>query len=457
MTGPKAKRGLNDKVRAQAIKLARKAANRKKSDAGQVLRNNQPFNDLDAFKTMVAIQQVSEGVGIKIPYFRVHDQHAKARSFADGKDCSNFSSYDYLGLNADPRPAAAAHEAIDRYGVSASASRMVAGTRPVHHDLESALAAHYRTEAALSFVSGHATNVSVISALVGDGDIVIYDAFIHNSITAGVEKSSAARRSFPHNDLDALKRILSQVRETHRNILVVVEGLYSMDGDVPDLPELLDLKERFGFWLMVDEAHALGCVGDTGKGSFEHFGLDPATVDIWMGTLSKTLASTGGFIAGSADLISFLRYHADGFVFSVALPPALASAALTALKLMHEEPERAKLLHQNASHFKETATSLGLETGLGQGYGVMPIIVGDSLKATKLSERLFERGVNVMPAVFPGVPMQSARLRFFLSSEHSKDQITQALNAVAEELQRLHDEKFGEAFAAALGKPEAPA
>lgn len=454
MTRKLAKRALSDQARTRAVELAKKAADRKVRSPEPLSpqRSNLPISQMEEFQRMVAFQQVSRGLGIENPYFRLHDGHAKAESRIDGQDCINFSSYDYLALNADPRPAAAASAAITQFGVSASASRMVAGERSVHRDLEQKIADHYNCEAAQVFVSGHGTNVSTISALVSDGDVVLYDAYAHNSITAGIEKSTASRHSFPHNDLTALERLLSAVRPSHRNILVTVEGLYSMDGDVPDLPKLLEMKDRYGFWLMVDEAHALGCVGATGKGSFERFDLDPGNVDIWMGTLSKTLSSTGGFIAGSADLINFLRYYADGFVFSVALPPALAASAKCALELMHAEPERAAKLQANAVYFMGKAASLGLDTGLGEGYGVMPVIVGDSLKAVKLSERLFERGVNVMPAIFPGVPMNSARLRFFLSSGHSKNQIDQALNLTAEELRRLNDEKFGEAFtAAALG------
>jgi 8-amino-7-oxononanoate synthase len=447
------KRGLTDLVRDRARDLARKsAAQFPEASRVKSTRRNQNVSQIDDFQKMVATEQIAQALDIQNPYFRVHDGHPGTTSYIRERECLNFSSYDYLGLNSDPRPAAAAQAAIEKYGVSGAASRMVAGTRPVHDDLEDAIARHYGSEAGQVFVSGHATNVSAISALTGEGDVVLYDAYIHNSVTAGIEKSKASRRSFPHNDLKALERILERTRPTARNILVVVEGLYSMDGDVPDLPTLLDLRDRFGFWLMVDEAHALGCVGATGKGSFEHFGIDPGNVDIWMGTLSKTLASTGGFIAGSRDLVSFLRYHADGYVYSVSLPPVLAASALSALEIMLSEPERAAKLQANAKHFQKCADSLRLDTGLGEGYGVMPIMVGCSLKATKLSERLLERDINVMPVVFPGVPMQSARLRFFLSADHSFEQIETALSAVSEELRQLHDERFGEAISAAAIK-----
>ena len=186
-----------------------------------------------------------------------------------------------------------------------SASRIVAGEIPLHGKLEQALARIYDADSALAFVSGHATNVSTISALMDVNDIVIYDELSHNSIVVGAKLSGSATFSFRHNDMDALERLLKRERPLRRNALIVVEGLYSMDGDLPDLPRLIDMKQRYGAWLMVDEAHALGVVGKRGFGSAEHFGLDPKLVDIWMGTLSKTLAGCGGFIAGAKELIEF--------------------------------------------------------------------------------------------------------------------------------------------------------
>ncbi len=446
-------RALGPEARSRALELAKRSAGGKRqvqvatSAAQKGPRTG--FDELDDFKRMTAIGQVGKALGLVSPYFRVHEGHAKATTLIDGVECLNFSSYDYLGLNADPRPIAAAKEALQRYGVSASASRLVAGERPVHGELEAALAAHYGSDAALVFVSGHATNVSMIGALMGEDDLVLHDAYIHNSVTTGIQLSGAARRSFAHNDMDALARLLEHSRPLHRNVLIVVEGLYSMDGDLPDLPALIDLKNRYNAWLMVDEAHALGCVGATGAGVFEHFGVDPGEVDIWMGTLSKTLASTGGYVAGGSDLIEFLKNHAAGFVFSVALPPVLAASALSAIEIMKTEPERAEKLQANAHYFIEKARALGLDTALGEGYGVMPVMVGDSAKATKLSERLLERRINVAPVTFPGVPMQMARMRFFLSAYHNEAQIDQALTATKEEMERLDREGFGEIFAAA--------
>lgn len=397
---------------------------------------------LDSWRQLQTLLQASEALGLASPYFRLHEGHATEITRIDGRECLNFASYDYLGLNADPRPRTAAHEALDRHGVSASGSRLVSGSRPVHLALEAALAAHYGAEEALCFVSGHATNVSLIDTLTGEKDLVLADAYIHNSVTTGMALTRAARRSFPHNDLDALERILRNARPLHRHVLIVVEGLYSMDGDIPDLPRLLALRDRYDAWLMVDEAHALGPVGATGQGVFEHFGIDPAEVDIWMGTLSKSLAATGGYVAGSAALIRLLAYGAAGHVYSVALPPALAASATEALRIMAEEPWRARKLQENGRHFIDRARELGFRTGPAAGCGVLPVILGDSALAVKLSERMLGRGINVAPVTFPGVPMQAARLRFFLSADHDTAQIDTALAVLAEERDRLDAEGF---------------
>lgn len=410
---------------------------------------------LEDWQQMQAIDRATRALGLASPYFRLHEGRAEAQSRIAGQECLNFASYDYLGLNADPRPRAAARAALDRYGLSASGSRMVSGSRPAHLDLEAALARHYGCEAALSFVSGHATNVSLIATLMGEGDLILSDAYVHNSITTGAALSGAARRSFAHNDLAALARILENARPLHRHVLIVVEGLYSMDGDLPDLPGLLALRDRYDAWLMVDEAHALGPVGATGRGIFEHFGVDPGAVDIWMGTLSKTLAATGGYVAGSGDLIRLLAHRAPGHVFSVALPPVLAAGAAAALALMAEEPWRVKKLQANGAHFLARARALGLDPGGGQGYGVLPVMVGDSVLAARLSERLLARGVNVAPVTFPGVPMGAARLRFFLSADHEPAQIDEALGLCAEELAALRDDGLGRLCSGATPRPTA--
>lgn len=439
----------SDRKTDEALSAARLAAQRRKG-RGSVADAHwpaaTPFDQLPDFYALQRLREVGAALDVQQPYFRMHEGHAASTSVIDQREVLNFASYDYVGLNADLRVSEAAKLAIDRYGVSPSGSRLVAGCRPVHDELEAALACHYGLPAATVFVSGHSTNVSTIGYLMGESDLVLYDALSHNSIQMGIKLSGAARRSFAHNDMEALEALLIENRAQFRNALIVVEGLYSMDGDIPPLDRLIALKRKYGCWLMVDEAHALGCVGATGRGSFEACGINPADVDIWMGTLSKTLASTGGYIVGSRPLIDLLRAHASGYVYSVALAPALAASALRALELLADEPWRVRKLQDNCALFLRLAAQSGLTTGEAGPFAIVPILVGDSLLAAKLSERLLKRGVNALPVMFPAVPMQAARLRFFVSALHSSLQIAAAVSTTVEELAQLKGADFGRAL-----------
>jgi 8-amino-7-oxononanoate synthase len=399
--------------------------------------NATDFSTLPGYDELRLYRSIGRKFGIESPYFRNHDGRAGSHTHIAGKEFLNFSSYDYLGLNGHPEIVAAAKEAIDRYGVSASASRHVAGERPVHRALEQALAEHYGVADSLVFVSGYATNLGVIGHILGPKDLVIYDSLAHNSIVMGGVLSGAARRSFPHNDLHSLNRILGSIRGQFERLLIVVEGLYSMDGDYPDLPGLLEIKSRYNAWLMVDEAHALGVLGQRGYGSAEHFGVDPHDVDIWMGTLSKTLAGCGGYIAGCAELVEYLRLTVGVFVYSVAMPPVIAASTLTALKILHREPDRVSKLQQNGATFRSLAVEHGLDTGNGAGTAICPIIIADSGSAVMLSQRLLERGINVQPVTHPAVPAKASRLRFFLTAMHSDAEITAAVEATVEELKSV--------------------
>ncbi|WP_421700598.1 aminotransferase class I/II-fold pyridoxal phosphate-dependent enzyme [Ancylobacter sp.] len=392
------------------------------------------FATLPGYDELRMIRATGEALGIANPFFRPHEGCAGALTRIDGREVLNFASYDYLGLNSHPEVRRAAQEAIALYGTSVSASRVVAGERPIHRALEARLAALHRAEDAVSFVSGHAANVTTLGTIVGAPDAVFHDALIHNSVIVGIELAGATRRSFPHNDLDALERMLISERQHYRRALIVVEGLYSMDGDVPDLARLIELKQRFGAWLMVDEAHGVGVLGSRGHGIAEHAGLDPAGVDIWMGTLSKALASCGGYIAGPQVLIDYLKVSAPGFVYSVGLPPAAAGAALAALGVLEHEGERVARLQANARHFLDAAQAAGLSTGSAEGHAIVPIMVGDSLKAVLLSERLLARGVNVLPIIHPAVPHRAARLRFFITSAHTAQQIDEAIGWLVDEI-----------------------
>lgn len=392
------------------------------------------FDRHPGYEKILVPRAAAARLGVGNPFFKSHEGVAGASTVIDGRPFINFSSYNYLGLAGHPRVNQAAKDAIERYGTSASASRLVAGERPVQRALEEELAALYEVEDCVVFVSGHATNVSTIGYLFGPKDLVIHDSLIHNSVLEGIKLSGAARRSFPHNDHQALDNILTEIRGQFERVLIVVEGLYSMDGDIPDLPTLIEIKRRHKSFLMVDEAHALGVLGETGKGIREHFAVAGRDVDIWMGTLSKTLAGCGGYIAGERALVEHLKYAAPGFVYSVGISPPMAAASLEALRIMLQEPERVSRLQKRAKFFLEQAREAGIDTGLSQGYAVVPAIVGSSLKATKLSNQLFEVGVNVQPIIYPAVEEKAARLRFFVSSCHMERQIEVALGLMVQEL-----------------------
>jgi 8-amino-7-oxononanoate synthase len=412
-----------------------------KAPAGgaQVDKRFTDFATLPGYDDLRLQRSIGDKFGIENPYFKMHDGRASATTEIGGKELINFSCYDYLGLNGHPEVVEAAKAAIDRYGISCSASRIVAGERITHKELESALAEHYGVDDAVVFVSGYGTNVSVIASLAGAKDLVICDQVVHNSAVVGAVLSGASRRSFAHNDLDNLEQILSANRSKFERCLIVVEGLYSMDGDYPDLPRLIELKNRYQAWLMVDEAHSLGVLGAKGYGSFEHFNVDPKQVDVWMGTMSKTLAGCGGYIAGSAALVEYLKCLSGGFVYSVGMPPVIAASVHKALEIMHREPQRVAKLQHNAAHFYKTAKAKGLDTHTGRGTAVAPIVVGDSFSAVILSQELAKRGINVQPVLYPAVPAKSSRLRFFLTTMHTEAQIETALDTLVAEQAKIPD------------------
>lgn len=378
-----------------------------------------------------------DAAGLEHPFFRVHDGIAGATTRVDGRELLSFGGYNYLGLAGHPTVIAAAHEAIDRDGTSVSASRLISGERVIHRQLEEALAELAGAEAALVFVGGHATNVSTIAAMVGPQDLVVADALAHDSVVQGSRLSGARRLVFPHNDWKELDALLGDLRSRYRRALVVIEGVYSADGDIPDLAEFVAVKRRHRALLMVDEAHSLGTIGATGRGLAEHAGVAPGDVDIVMGTLSKSLASCGGFIAGTHRLIRYLKHSAPGFVFSVGLSPANAGAALAALDVLRNEPERVQRLRRNAATLLRSLKGVGADTGASDGTPIVPVIVGDSLRAIRLAHQLETLGVSVPPMVAPAVPERLARLRFFVTSEHSDVQLGLAAAALGDALRTV--------------------
>jgi 8-amino-7-oxononanoate synthase len=418
--------------RLTAVALPR-SPHRREPAAGGEMSPRLDVAHLEGFREIQMIRQAAEFLGIADPFFRVHEGIAGAETAIDGRTYVNFASYNYLGLNGHPEIAAAAKAAIDRYGTSVSASRPVSGERPVHRELEQALARLHGSEDSVVLVGGHSTNVTVIGHLLGRNDAIVHDALIHNSIVQGAMLSGARRVPFAHLDPEAADRALGEARARSGRTLLVVEGHYSMDGDVPDLPAFIAAARRHRAWLMVDDAHALGVLGPRGFGSADHFGVDPNEVDIWMGTLSKSLVSCGGYIAGRRDLVEYLKLVVPGFVFSVGMAPAAAAAALAALQLLEREPERVRRLNDRAALFLRLVRQGGLDVGGSVGASIVPVITGSSIRAGRLAQAMFRRGVNVQPILYPAVPERAARLRFFLTTAHSEAQVRDTARILIEE------------------------
>ena len=376
-------------------------------------------------------------LGIGNPFFKLHEGTAGSTTNIGGKMYVNYASYNYLGLSGHPPVINAAKDAIDRYGTSVSASRLVSGERPIHRQLEQALARAYGVDDAITFVSGHATNVTTIGYLFGAKDLILHDEFIHNSALQGIQLSGARRLSFPHNDWQALDRILTEQRRHFERVLIVLEGIYSMDGDFPELPRFVEVKRRHCAFLMIDEAHSFGVMGKNGLGIREHFGLSGNDVDIWMGTLSKSLAGCGGYVAGESALVEHLKFLAPGFLYSVGMPPPVAASSLAALQCMQNEPERVLQLVGRGQQFLEEAKAAGINIGNSAGLAVVPAIIGSSLSTARVSAAMFERGINVQPILYPAVPEKSARLRFFISCLHTPEQIHETVDALAQEIRRI--------------------
>lgn len=374
------------------------------------------------------------------PFFlAVTPTEVPTRVWVDGQSLLSFASYDYLGLAADARVREAAAEAARTLGTSASGSRLIGGERAVHGALEAALARTMGTAGALVFTSGHATGVSVIPQLVGPGDVVCCDARLHNCGWLGARYSGAQLHLFPHNDAEALDALLTRVRARGRRALVLIEGLYSTDGDVPDLAAFVAVKQRHDALLMVDDAHGVGVLGATGRGIAEYQGVAPEAVDLWMGTLSKALGSVGGFVAGAHDLIEWLRYTSPGFVFSAGMPPHSAAAALTAVQLLEAEPWRVATLRRNAVQLRDALVGAGVVPARGadtpgDDTPIIPIVTGTGESAVALSHQLRERGVLAAPMLPPSVPEGSARVRLFVTAMHTPAELGRVAAVLGEEL-----------------------
>ncbi len=406
-----------------------------------------PLDRIPAYLKVKELLSYFDVSGLDNPFHRTREDVSVDCTTINGQRCINFAGYNYLGLSGHPEVAAAAKAAIDRYGTSASASRMAGGQIPLHLELEREIAATLGVDDCATFTSGYSTNVNAIGHLFGPKDLLIHDSLIHRSMLTGCQLAGGRRMRFPHNDWQALDRILTDNRRKYRYALVMVEGVYSMDGDIADLPKLISIKKRHNAFLFVDEAHSMGVLGERGFGVSEHFGLDPSDVDIWMGTLSKAMASCGGYIAGKAGMIEYLKLAAPGFVFAAAMSPPDTAAALTALRLMKAEPQRVAWLHQRSQLFLDLARARNLATGTSNGAAVVPLMTGDPVLAVGLSDELLKQGVVVQPIVYPAVDRSASRLRFFINALHTEEQIYTTVEAVAALISRLRPSPLNETLA----------
>jgi glycine C-acetyltransferase len=357
---------------------------------------------------------------------RVLDEEQKARTSIDGRLVVNLSSNNYLGLTTHPKLRERALEATRKLGVGSGSVRTIAGTMQIHMELERKLAAFKRTEAAVVFQSGFAANAGTVSSILGRDAVIVSDELNHASIIDGARLSRAAIQVFPHRDAAAARRILEGLPRATR-ALIITDGVFSMDGDLGALPQLCDLADEFGCIMMVDDAHASGVFGTSGRGTVDHFGMH-GRVDVQVGTLSKAIGVLGGYVAGSRALVEFLCHRARPFLFSTSHPPAVAAACLAAIEVLEDEPHLIERLWENTRFFKAGLGALGFDTGASES-PITPVIVGDAARAMALSDRLFERGVFAQGIGFPTVPQDKARVRTIVTATHTREELQFALDA----------------------------
>ncbi|CAN5714523.1 N/A [soil metagenome] len=355
------------------------------------------------------------------------DGRSGPRVEARGQPMLMLSSYDYLGLIGHPAIEAAAVEAVRTYGTGTGGVRLLTGTNSLHRELEHDLAIFKGTESAITFTSGYTAALAVISALFGPRDRVILDARSHRSVIDACKLAGVPFRRFRHNDPESLEAELRRELPARRT-LVIVEGVYSMDGDICPLPEIVEVKRRHGAYLMVDEAHSFGVLGRTGRGIDEHWGVEPTEVDIWMGSLSKAIPANGGFLAGRRELMIYLQHGAAPYMFSAALCPAAAGAARAALQVIAAEPERLARMRRNALRLREGLRRLGFDTG-ASATPIVPVVQGANEAAFRLARDLFSLGIIATAVIPPAVPRHAARLRLCATAAHTPADIAEALAA----------------------------
>lgn len=374
-------------------------------------------------------QRVAEIKQLNLYFYNqpVSELRGGARVLVNGREMGMFASYSYLGLVGHPRINAAATAAVERFGTGTHGVRTLAGSLTLHRELEATIAAFKHAEAAITYTSGYVTNLTVVSTLLGREDYIISDKLNHASIVDGCLMSGAKFLRFPHNDLEAFENRLQQTPADAAK-LVVADAVFSMDGDLIDLPKYVDLCRKYNAWLMVDEAHSVGVLGKTGRGIEEHFGMD-GVIDLKMGTLSKTIPSVGGYVAAKEEIINYLRHASRAYIFSAALPPAQAAAANEAFRVILDEPWRVEKLRANSKQFIDGLKQRGFNT-LFTETAIVPVICGADEAAFAMTHYCQERGMFVLPVVSPAVPVGLARLRATVTAAHEPAEIEQAMNVI---------------------------
>lgn len=362
-----------------------------------------------------------EGVYRKLP---VLEGPNEAEIMLNGKRVINLSSNNYLGFANHPRLKKAAIEAVEKYGAGSGAVRTIVGNMSLHEELESILAEFKREEAAFVYQSGFNCNAGTIQAITKEGDIIISDELNHASIIDGTRLSKAARAIYKHSDMDSLEAVLKDARKKYKNILIITDGVFSMDGDIAKLPEIVELAEKYDAMTYVDDAHGSGVLGESGRGTVDHFGLH-GRVDFSIGTLSKAIGVVGGYVAGSRTMYEWLSHRARPVLFSTSLPPAAVGAIIEAIKMLMETTEYTDRLWDNARYWKEKIGSLGFNTGNSET-PITPVIIGDEAKTMEFSRKLLENGVFVSGIVYPTVPRGTGRVRCMVTAAHTKEQLDRA-------------------------------
>jgi glycine C-acetyltransferase len=359
---------------------------------------------------------------------RVLEGEQRARTRFDGRDVINLASNNYLGLAAHPRLKEAASRAAAELGAGSGAVRTIAGTMSLHAELERRFAAFKGAEAALMFQSGFTANAGTVAAILTKDDVIVSDQLNHASIIDGARLSKAEIKVFPHKDVDAADLLLSETKAPRRRQLLITDGVFSMDGDIAPLPDLVEVAEKHEAIMMIDDAHASGVLGKGGKGTVSHFGLDPSRIDVQVGTLSKAIGVMGGFIAGPEHLIDWLVNRGRPFLFSTSTPPAVTAACIAALDVMEQEPERIDRVWERTRFFKKGLHDLGFDTGDSET-PITPVIAGDEVKAVELSALLWEESVFTPAIVYPTVAKGRARVRTIVTADHTEEDLTDALEA----------------------------